>query len=166
MNLPNYHTILLDQGTLEGLSKQLEKAINYHAPLIINILHFKEKQNDILMNIESYFNKNPLHAFPYGLWILSDSKEYRGTLNIKHSIKDLPLYYSFKARPLNSKENIIFHKVMLKQKNIASIQTQEYQADINDFAKSHKKILNLYEELLFLQKTTQKVDIYYGKKRS
>ena len=166
MNLPNYQTVLLDQGDLKGIEAQLNKVKIEQRPLVINILHFREKQIEVLENLEVYFRKRQVNTLPYSVWIISNCTEYLGALQLKTKVSDLPHYYHFKSRPLNSKENSLYNKVDLKQKNIASIKTKEYEEIIDQYAKYQKQILLDYEELLFYKKTIQRIDIYYGKKRS
>lgn len=163
MPIPSYKQVHIKSEKKEMIFDQLSIHQFGQVPYILSIDHLTA-QDLAIVAIEEYFELNKVSNYPYPIYIVSTVKNYLGPLQIKNAIEDCPKFYKQKIKQLNNKENKILQKIYLKQKNLQNIRLEDYLPFLNEYAKSHKRLNELYKEQVFYEELIEKLEKYYEQK--
>ena len=155
MLVPTFKTISINSAEKRMIDAQLDQYEFGTYPYILTINEIIEGQLECLTNIEEYIEEKEITLIPYPIYIIGDIKNYKGKLEVFSSKKEIPRFYNQKERVLNSKEEQIFNKVQLKQRNLNSIQSIDFTPTLKEYARTHKKINELELELHYLAELSE-----------
>lgn len=165
MTLPNYKNIIIKNPTKDSIFEQLSRVNWSQSPMVLTVSQLEENQFQALEHIDSFFNERPKINLPYAIYVLGDCPDYTGPLYITSEIGNLPKFYNFKSRSLNTKESSMMNKVLLKRENLSNLRSSEYLPILESYAKEHKKINFITQELEYLKNLNMGLDKYYGKEK-
>jgi len=165
MNVPCFEYISVQSHQIESLDHLLSKLQLSQRPVVLVLEHLDELQHDVIKKIENYDKTKPLPTLPYSLYIVSDIKNYQGSLNIVSSKNQLPALYNKKEKSLNTKERNYLNKIKLKQENFKSLVEKEYMNSIKKYALGHRLISEKQNFLAYLETINKGLQEFYGKKK-
>lgn len=157
MGLPNYKFIQLNSSDQRMIHAQLKQIKFDQGPYVFIVKHLEEKQTEAIINIEKYLVKFSISMFPYPVYIVGESSEYKGKILLVNEKEELPKFFNIKTRPLGTKENAVMNKVDLKRANLKNIRSVEYLPIIKEYTRTHKLILEIEKENEFLEQV-----LYFG----
>jgi hypothetical protein len=151
MTIPTFKKITINSQQKRMIYAQLDQHEFGAFPYIFNFHELVQSQIEAIKNIEDYLVDHSISLFPYPIYIIADVNNYHGHLNVVSDPKFIPKFYEQKERPLNSKEEQLYSKVLLKQKNLSNLQEIDFFPVITEYARTHKSISLLSSELEFLK---------------
>lgn len=159
MNLANYQTITLKNGTFDELSPYLTSDINLRYPVVFSLLHLdREIQREMIGLIENYFSTNNLSfLFPYPVYLVTVYNQSLSRMPIVNKIENLPKFFLQKDGKMNAKETSLVEKSKMVQQEVKNIDTESFQKNYEDFTKSHKQLFQLSLEKKFYQSIIDKL---------
>lgn len=156
MATPILKNIELLTGDSSSIQKQLKEYSFNENPYIIDILSL-ENQESIIHELEKHFESQNII---YPIYIITSKVDTISSLSLVAHSNQVPTFYKKKSKSLNMKENIIYNKIKLKQKQLSNIDRDSVKNDINSYAFQHKNIFlkESYNEYLksILKKTRDK----------
>jgi hypothetical protein len=150
MAIPTFKKVTINSQQKRMIYAQLDQHEFGSFPYIFSIHHLVKMQSETLQNIEDYILDHHISIFPYPIYVIGNVQNYNGSLNVVSDIKYIPKFYDQKEKQLNSKEEQLFSKVILKQKNLSNLQDIDFLPILSEYARTHKSISLLNSELDYL----------------
>jgi hypothetical protein len=165
MSLPSYKVFNINSHDKRMIYAQLNQVDFKENPTVLTISSLSNFQGEAMDNIDSFFQDNPIEAFPYSVYVIGDCPYYTGDINVIKDKVNLPQFFNRTPQALNQKENIVLNKLLLKKDKFNHISAHDYQPVFNSYAIGQKLIAQLQNESEYLSKITKRLKEYNGKER-
>lgn len=158
MALPLLREIIVEQITPTKIVEYLNAKSLQQGPLVMNLLGLDRLQYKALKMFEEAIGRDMLkYKFPYGLYFLSDIKDYRGKLIIISDKSHLPEFFRKKDKKPNVKESQLLAKIELKKLKISTAPSRENLKKIDNGATVYKELYINSQEGNFLEYIHEKL---------
>jgi hypothetical protein len=159
MNLPSYHNYNLRTASFEELNSLLTPEINLKHPVVINMKGLdQDQQRELIGLIENYFvTHNISFKFPYPVYIMTEHEGSISNLPLVRNPQELPRFFIPREGKMNVKETHLAGKNKLLQQEIRNADSELSEESLKAYARSHREIFELEEEILFYRSLMNKL---------
>jgi hypothetical protein len=148
IRLPYLREIVLPKGEKEQYQSYLSKVDNRVSPYLINLLNFDEIEYAFLEKIELYLKKKcKSFTLPYPIYLLTNIKQYSGSLHLINHRKDIPSFYLENNVSLMKNHQKLAKLNSIAEKKFDFIDFESFQQSMVQYRDATLKIHLLRQEL-------------------
>lgn len=133
--------------------------INLKHPVVINMKGLdQDQQRELIGLIENYFvTHNISFKFPYPVYIMTEHEGSISNLPLVRNPQELPRFFIPREGKMNVKETHLAGKNKLLQQEIRNADSELSEESLKAYARSHREIFELEEEILFYRSLMNKL---------
>lgn len=158
MSVPTLNIIHILKENRDYIIDKLKSYSYGQVPYLIDITTLND-QSKVLAIIESFILENDIRQVPVPLMVLSDYKQYKGSLRVTDNMNAFPMFYRKKNKSLNVREAQLSANYAANCNKLANTDIETAIASLAEFSEQHSNLYHLASEGEFLENLLAKMKV-------